>query len=247
MDLAEMTTEDVLCSYYLVKSHRTRVEREINSLLELLHAQYSATSELHLNDRLEKLERHTHKLLDISEYLVRIKYPKARDHSDKVREFMDTLNKCSTDVFTVLHDRHAVAGPATLALAGLAAVAPRPNLKPSASELKPSLLSHDSSTATFRVWKKRFRAYYNASGINHLPCLQQQAYLSNCLDDALQARIDREATATTPIYSGILHASRYWMRPSSCRILFTCGESNFSKPVKSKDSLPLSSVRNFFH
>ena len=97
-----MTTEEILRSYSSVKGHRTRVEREINSLLELLHAQYSSTSELRLNDRLEKLERHTHKLLDISEYLLSIKYPKARDHSEEVTEFMDTLEKCSTDVFAVL-------------------------------------------------------------------------------------------------------------------------------------------------
>ena len=83
---------------------------------------------------------------------------------------MDTLEKCSTDVFTVLHERHAAAGPAAIAPPGLAAAAPRPNLKPSALELKPSSLSHDSSTSAFRVWKKCFRAYYDASGINHLPC-----------------------------------------------------------------------------
>ena len=36
-----------------------------------------------------------------------------------------------------------------------------------------------------------------------MPCLQQQAYLSTCLDDTLRARIDQEATATTPIYSPV--------------------------------------------
>ena len=168
-----------------------------------MHKQYSATSELRLNDRLEKLEKHSHKLLNISEYLVYIKYPKARDHTEEVKEFIETLEKCSIDVFTMFHERHAAAGSAAIAPSGAAAAAPRPNLKPSASELKPSTLSHDSSTATFRAWKKRFKAYYDASGINHFPCLQQQAYLSNCLDDALEARIDREATATTPIYSPI--------------------------------------------
>ena len=104
---------------------------------------------------------------------------------------METLAKCSTDVFTVLHDRHAAAGPAVIAPAGAAAAAPRPSPKPSSSELKPTTLCHNSSTSVFRAWKKRFKAYYDASGLNHLPCLQQQAYLSNCLDDALQARIDR--------------------------------------------------------
>ena len=117
---------------------------------------------------------------------------------------METLEKCSTDVFTVLHERHADAGPAAIAPAGAAVATPRPSLKPSASELKPSTLCHDSPTSIFRAWKKRFKAYYDASGLNPLPCLQQQAYLSNCLDDALQAHIDHEATATTPIYSPIV-------------------------------------------
>ena len=74
-----MTTDEVLRLYSSVKGHRTRVEREIASLLELLHAQYSSTLELRLNERLEKLEKHTHKLFDISEYLISIKYPKARE------------------------------------------------------------------------------------------------------------------------------------------------------------------------
>ena len=97
MELSDMTTEEVLCSYSSVKGHRTRCERKIANLLELLQAQYSVTSELHLNDRLEKLEKHSHRLLDIAEYLVCIKCPKARDHSEEVKEFMETckvLHRC---------------------------------------------------------------------------------------------------------------------------------------------------------
>ena len=37
-----------------------------------------------------------------------------------------------------------------------------------------------------------------------LPCSQQQAYLCNCIDIVLRARIDREATSTTPVYSPIV-------------------------------------------
>ena len=80
-----MITEEVLRSYSSVKGHKIRCEREIANLLELLQAQYSETLELHLNDRLEKLEKHSHRLLDIAEYLVCIKYPKARDHSEEVK------------------------------------------------------------------------------------------------------------------------------------------------------------------
>ena len=60
MEFSDMTMEEVLRSYSFVKGHRTRCEREIANLLELLQAQYSATSELRLNDRLKKLEKHSH-------------------------------------------------------------------------------------------------------------------------------------------------------------------------------------------
>ena len=70
LELSELTLEEALRSYSSVKGHHTRVEREIGNLLRLLKDQYSATSEERLNDRLEKLEKHTHRLSDIAEYLV---------------------------------------------------------------------------------------------------------------------------------------------------------------------------------
>ena len=108
----------------------------------------------------------------------------------------------SEEVFKLLHDRHASA-PRDAAPA-LAAPAPRPSSsKPSSSELKPEKLTHDESTSTFRTWKKQFRAYYDSAQLGALPCSQQQAYLCNCLDTVLRARIDREASNTTPVYTPI--------------------------------------------
>ena len=57
--------------------------------------------------------------------------------------------------------------------------------------------------ATFRTWKKPFRAHYDAGSLGTLPCAQQQAYLNNCVNEALASRIDRESTGTTPVYSPI--------------------------------------------
>ena len=57
--------------------------------------------------------------------------------------------------------------------------------------------------ASFQTWKKQFCAYYDAGHIGSLPCTQQQAYLNNCVDESLRARVDRESTATTPVYSPI--------------------------------------------
>ena len=84
------------------------------------------------------------------------------------------------------------------------AQAPRASTKASASELKPKRLTHDASVGTFCSWKKCFRAYYDSAQMGSLPCLQQQAYLCNCVDTVLRARIDREATNTTPVYSPIV-------------------------------------------
>ena len=201
LELADMSLEEVLRSYSLIKGHRSQHEREIANLLQLLTVQYSSTSETRINDRLEKIEKYTNRLMDMADYLDSIKYTKARDHKEEVDEFTDTLDKCSADAFSVLHNRYANAGAA--AAPPQPAVA-RPSSKPSSSELRPEKLRHDSSTSVFRTWKKQFKAYYDATQLHTLPCSQQQAYLSNCLDDSLRARINREATATTPVFSPIV-------------------------------------------
>ena len=103
VELSEMTLEEALRSYSSVKGHRTRVEREIGNLLRLLSATYSAPSENRLNESLEKLQTHTHRLSDIAEYLVSLKYAKARDHRDEVEDFKEVLNRCSDKVFKIQH------------------------------------------------------------------------------------------------------------------------------------------------
>ena len=62
LELSELTLEEALRSYSPVKGHLTRVEREIGTLLRLLKDQYAATSEDRINDRLEKLEKHSQAL-----------------------------------------------------------------------------------------------------------------------------------------------------------------------------------------
>ena len=148
-----MSIAEILRTYSSVKGHRTRVEREIQSLLDMLKVQYSAPSEVRVNDRLEKLEKHTHKFSDITDYLITAKYPKAGDHADEVAEFFTTLDQASTQIFKVIHERHAAAPQAAIA----APPAPTKSHKPSA-ELKPKELLHDASMASFRTWKKQFKA-----------------------------------------------------------------------------------------
>ena len=42
-------------------------------------------------------------LSDITDYLISVKYTKACDHEEEVAKFMEVLDRCSKDVFTVLH------------------------------------------------------------------------------------------------------------------------------------------------
>ena len=71
-------------------------------------------------------------------------------------------------------------------------------------ELQPEKLQHDASTSAFRTWKEQFKAYVNSVQRGAHPCSQQQAYLNNCLDNVLHARVDREATGTTLVYTPIM-------------------------------------------
>ena len=158
MDYSEMTLEEALRTYSSVKGHRTRCKREINSLIEMLKVQYSAPSEVRVSDCLEKLEKHTHKLSDITDYLLTAKYTKAQYHAEEVAEFFATLDEAATAIFRVIHERHAAAPQA--AIVAVPAPAPaRASVKPSA-ELMLKELSHDASMATSHTWKKQFRAYY---------------------------------------------------------------------------------------
>ena len=134
LELSEMTLEETLRSYSSVKGHSTRVEREIGNLLRLLSAAYSSPSKARLNESLEKVQKHTHRLSDIADYLAFLKYAKARDHLEEVEDFKEVLNKCSDEVFKMQHDRHA-SGDAQPAQA---APPPRPlSAKPPVTELKP--------------------------------------------------------------------------------------------------------------
>ena len=201
-NLSEMTLEETLRSYSSIKGHRTRVEREIGNLLRLLSATYSAPSETRLNEALEKLQNHTHRLSDIADYLTSLKYAKAKDHAEEVTDFKEILNNRSDEVFKLQHDRHASRDnqPAQ----PVQQQPPRPaSAKPPATELKPEKLTHDSATTNFRTWKKQFKAYFDSAQLGTLPYGQQQAYLCNCLDTVLRARIDREASITTPVFSPV--------------------------------------------
>ena len=91
--------------------------------------------------------RNTHKLSNITDFLLTAKYAKAKDHKDEVPEFFAVLKDCATESFTVIHNRHAAAPTAVLA-AQAAPATTRSAPKPS-SELKPDKLSHETTMDSF--------------------------------------------------------------------------------------------------
>ena len=168
IELSEMSLEAVLRTYLSVKGHRTRCEREIENLLALLAVRYSSVSEDRIKERLENLEKHTLRLADIKDYLVHLKYTKAKDHDHEVQEFLEVLDRCSSDVLEILHNRHAAAQVNAPQVVNQAAPGPAP--KAPTSELKLEKLANDASMATYRSWGKQFRAYFDAGRFDALPC-----------------------------------------------------------------------------
>ena len=183
--------------------------------------------------------RNTHILTDIAEYLVSVKYAKARDHQEEVNEFSDTLDKCSADVFTVLYNRHATAG-AVANPAQPAVVCP--SSKASSSELKPEKLRHDSSTAVFRTWKKQFRAYYmtRRNSTLFLPCSQQQDYFGHV--SIVKPRV--QPPYTLPLWASTLalpfSTAPFWRRTLSMYVT-----NNFSTHARKRGSLCWSSEKSY--
>ena len=113
LDFTKMTLGEVLHSYSSVKGHHTSCEKETVKLLVLLNTQYSSSSETRVNDHLENLEKHALWLSDITGYLVSTKYAKACHHQVEVTDFLEVLDKVSSDIFTVLNDLHAAAQAVT--------------------------------------------------------------------------------------------------------------------------------------
>ena len=97
---------------------------------------------------MESLEKHTLRLSDIKDYLVHLKYTKAKDHNHEVQEFLEVLDRCSSDVLEILHNRHAAAQVNAPQIVHQATPGPTP--KAPTSKLKPEKLASDASMATYK-------------------------------------------------------------------------------------------------
>ena len=77
-------------------------------------------------------------------------------------------------------------------------------------ELKPDVLSQYATTGELRIWVKKFEAYYHASNMQVARIAVQQAYLRNCLDNALALQLDSTVQQTTPILGGGVSCILTW-------------------------------------
>lgn len=75
----------------------------------------------------------------------------------------------------------------------------QPALPRIATSLKPSLLTGDHSPTELRTWVKAFEAYYTASGMRLHPQDAQVAYLWNCVEPVLAARIQEDVREDAPV------------------------------------------------
>ena len=113
---------------------------------------------------------------------------RAIDHEEEVQEFLEILDKCSSDVFAVLHDRH-VAAEAVVPPVQAPATARAPPKAPT-SELKPEKLTYDSSMVNYQSWENNLEHTSTRDVLTH--CLARNSRHSSTI--ALMKCYVREST-----------------------------------------------------
>ena len=202
MEISEECSIDSAIRSY--SAHRPWVDKylgKVYSLMNLLDKSYSRRCKEKTEINLTKGENQIVALSQYTEFLKQKKYEKAKEHLDEVEALESDIEKVWELFHKNAHQRSAV--PASLAAARRpppAAAQEQPtNQIKLVSELKPSVLSHDASVGELRIWIKKYKAYYAASGMQHARMAVQHAYLLNCLDSTVSLQLDGSISAQTPV------------------------------------------------
>ena len=150
---------------------------------------------------LTKAENSAACLGQIAHYLTQIKYEKWEDHAKEVQEMDAEVAALWKEVSTKAHIPGQTAARRNVA----PQAAPREENAGGmklVADLKPEVLSHDATAGELRIWLKKFEAYYHASNMQVARIQVQQAYLRNCLDNALALQLDSTIQQTTPVIGG---------------------------------------------
>lgn len=139
-------------------------------------------------------------------------YEKALQKEDgRTRSVLNNLVESCNEIENALADseqKHA----ALLARAGTSAsgkpsVAPPGYIAPPPAEvkckpmtaLKPHVLSKDVKPVEYRVWRKKFEAYFIASRMDHASIQEQQAHFLSCLNAVLSSNMNSKMTDKTAV------------------------------------------------
>ena len=190
-----------LRKYSSHKSWYSKFIVKVQNLKDLNDKAYDSRVEENINANLTKSEN-TLSLGQISHYLTQIKYHKWEDHAKEVQDMDAEVAALWKDISTKAHVRGQAAARRNVAPQQAAPREDNNNGMKLVAELKPKVLSHDAMARELRIWLKKFEAYYHASNMQVTRIQVQQAYLRNCLDNALALQLDSSIQQTTPLIGG---------------------------------------------
>ena len=130
-------------------------------------------------------------------------YERLEDHQKEVDDMDKEVENLWKEISPKAHVRNQAArrNP-LLAAAGPARDQDNSGTVKLVAELKPYVLSWDATAGELRIWIKKNEAYYHASNMQVAQIAVLQAYLRNCLDNALDLQLDSTVQPTTPTIGG---------------------------------------------
>ena len=184
----DCSTESALRSFSADRRWVDKYLGKVYSLMNLLDKQYVRRSKEKAEENLIKSENQIAAFSQYTEFLMQKKHEKAKEHLEEVEKLEEDITKV-WDLFNKNVQNRSAAPPASPAAVRRPPPAGDGQIK-LVTELKPETLAHDASAGELRIWLKKFKAYYIASGMQNTRTAVQHAYLLNCLDSELSLQLD---------------------------------------------------------
>jgi uncharacterized coiled-coil protein SlyX len=184
------TVATVLRKYAGHKGWCTKYLQKASECTKIIATNWARSTEEKLEENLKNAENQVGAMGQWTDVLVQAQYDKVADHQAEVEDLEKQLAVLYTTFVKTQNERanqqQAPAAP------------PRSAVKP-VSDLKPTQLAADATTADLKQWKRQFLAYFSASNMAAAKTSDQQAYLEACLDRDLAKAMTRLTTGTTPV------------------------------------------------
>ena len=212
VEIDEIWSQDkALRKYSSHKNWYTKYITKVQNLKNLNDKAYDSRLEEELNKNFTKAENTAACLRQVTCYLTQVGYKKWEDHQKEVDNMDKEVENLWKDISAKAHVRNQAArrNP-LLAAAGPARDQDNSGTIKLVAELKPDVLSQVATAGELRIWVKKIEAYYHASNMQVARIAVQQAYLRNCLDNALAPQLDSTVQPTTPIIGVGSHVFLHW-------------------------------------